>query len=69
MTPTAFRAWRKHMGLSQKAAAEALGISPRMVGYYEAGKRDDGRAVDIPKPVRLSCAALALGISDYSGPQ
>lgn len=68
MTPAAFAAWRAHMGLSKKAAAEALGVSPRMVGYYESGERD-GRSVLIPKPVTLACAALALGITSYGGPQ
>ena len=88
MTPSSFASWRKHMGLSQKATAEALGVSPRMVAYYEAGKRtDDGpksiplkgngktrtvlkcRPVEIPRSIELACAALALGIRSYSGPQ
>lgn len=62
MNSSTFRDWRRHLGLSQTAAADALGVSPRMVVYYEAGR-------DIPKPVELACAALALGIRSYDGPQ
>jgi transcriptional regulator with XRE-family HTH domain len=71
MTPLTFAAWRRHMGLSQKAAAEALGVSLRMVCYYEAGNRTDGapRPVAVPRSIELACAALALGITSYNGPQ
>ena len=68
MTPAAFHAWRKHMRLSQKAAGEALGVSQRMVAYYEAGERQSG-PVAVPRAVELACAALALGIRSYDGPQ
>lgn len=54
--------WRKHLGLSQIAAAHALGMSPAGVRKLEKGKSP------IRKPVRLACAALALGIQDYDGP-
>jgi transcriptional regulator with XRE-family HTH domain len=37
MTPASLKAWRKHLGLSQKAAAEAIGKSRAMYQYYEAG--------------------------------
>ena len=58
------------MGYSQQAAADALGISKPSIDLYERGKRrDDERPVIIPKTVALACAALALGISSYSGPQ
>lgn len=59
MTPDDFKAWRMTVGLSQQAAADALGISKGSVELYEAGKRrDDGRPVAIPKTVALACAAL-----------
>lgn len=59
MTPDDFKAWRATMGLSQQAAADALGISKGSVELYEAGKRrDDGRPVIIPRTVALACAAL-----------
>lgn len=55
------------MGLSQKEAAEALGLKRRVVQYYEKGERD-GETVKIPRSVRLACKALADGIDDYHGP-
>jgi transcriptional regulator with XRE-family HTH domain len=55
------------MGLSQKQAAQALGLKRRMIQYYEKGERD-GEKVEVPKAVRLACFALTRGISDYSGP-
>ena len=63
-----FKAWRKSLGLSQKKAADALGLKNRIVQYYEKGERD-GEKVKIPKHVRLACCALTLGITDYHGPQ
>ena len=46
------RAWRRGHRLTQAAAARALGVSPRMWRYYEAGSHL------LPKTVRL--AALGL---------
>jgi transcriptional regulator with XRE-family HTH domain len=67
MTPNLFKAWRKALGLSQKKAADALGLKNRIVQYYEKGERD-GEKVKIPKHVRLACYALSVGVSDYHGP-
>jgi transcriptional regulator with XRE-family HTH domain len=70
MSPAEFRAWRKHMGWSQQEAADALDLGKSSVELYERGsRRDDNRPVVIPKTVELACAALALGIRSYSGPQ
>jgi len=68
MSALAFRHWRKSLKLSQKEAAEALGLKRRVVQYYEKGERD-GVPVVIPKTVRLACYALADGQSDYPGPE
>jgi transcriptional regulator with XRE-family HTH domain len=68
MTPNHFKAWRKALGLSQKKAADALGLKNRIVQYYEKGERDGGK-VKIPKHVRLACYALSVGIEDYHGPE
>ncbi len=57
------------MGYSQREAGEALGLSVGSVQNYEAGERREGRPVIIPKTVELACAALALGVSEYLGPQ
>jgi transcriptional regulator with XRE-family HTH domain len=63
-----FKKWRKARKLSQKKAAELLGLKPRMIQYYEKGERD-GKGVQIPKSVRLACYALDDGIVDYDGEQ
>lgn len=67
MSSKDFRHWRKSLKLSQKDAAEALGLKRRVVQYYEKGERD-GEKVEIPKYVRLACYAVAQGINDYRGP-
>jgi len=67
MLPEDFKAWRKSLGLSQKEAAEALGLRRRIVQYYEKGVRDGSR-IDIPKTVRLACFAISHGCKDYGGP-
>lgn len=66
MSPKEFRRWRKGLKLSQKAAAQALGLKPRMIQYYEKGERD-GTKVEVPKAVRLACYALSQGITDFNG--
>lgn len=66
MGPDQFRAWRKSLGLKQKEAADRLGLKKRMIQYYEKGNRD-GKAVRIPKTVRLACYALSQGILDFNG--
>ena len=68
MTPARFKRWRKDLKMSQKEAAEALGLKRRILQYYEKGERD-GERVDIPKTVRLACYAIERGCKDYSGPQ
>ena len=59
MTPEALKSWRKRLGLSQIAAAQALGCGRSSLQAWENGTND------IPKYIGLACAALALGISEY----
>ena len=66
MTPAAFKAWRKAMGLKQKEAAEKLGLKKRVIQYYEHGHRD-GKKVEVPKTVELACYALSVGVEEYDG--
>jgi transcriptional regulator with XRE-family HTH domain len=66
MTPHAFRAWRKALGLKQKEAAARLGLKKRVIQYYERGHRD-GKKIAIPKAVELACYALATGITEFDG--
>ncbi|MBY0422126.1 MAG: helix-turn-helix domain-containing protein [Parvularculaceae bacterium] len=67
MEPGDFKKWRKHLKLSQKEAAHALGLKRRMIQYYEKGERE-GEKVEIPLSVRLACFAIAEGVADYHGP-
>lgn len=67
MEPNDFKKWRKLLKLSQKDAAQALGLKRRMIQYYEKGERD-GEKVTIPLAVRLACYAIAEGVEDYHGP-
>jgi transcriptional regulator with XRE-family HTH domain len=69
MTPEQFREWRTYMGYTLLEAAEALDLSSGAVQSYEAGARPEGRRVIIPRTVELACAALAVGIKKYRGPE
>ncbi|MGE3142645.1 MAG: DUF2442 domain-containing protein [Hyphomonadaceae bacterium] len=53
MAPAAFRAWMETHGLTQEAAAHALGLSRRMIGYYLSGEKP------IPKTVLLATEGWA----------
>ena len=66
VTPDQFRAWRKANGWKQKDLADRLGLKRRMIQYYERGDRD-GKAVEIPKTVRLACYAIACGVEEFDG--
>lgn len=46
------RGWREAHGMTQSEAAKALGVSPRMWRYYEAGTHL------LPKTVRLAAAGF-----------
>ena len=67
MSPSSFKRWRKSLKLSQKEAANALGLKRRAVQYYEKGERN-GESLKIPKAVRLACFAITQGCDDYEGP-
>ena len=45
----AFLEWRQRHALSLSKAAEALGVSRRMVAYYSNGEKK------VPKPILLAC--------------
>ncbi len=67
MEPGDFKKWRKALKLSQKDAANLLGLKRRIIQYYEKGERN-GENVEIPRAVRLACYAISEGIADYHGP-
>ncbi|WP_158812747.1 helix-turn-helix transcriptional regulator [Methylocapsa sp. S129] len=52
MSPDAFKNWRTRKAYTLDAAARALGLSRRMVAYYEQG------AKPIPRVVALATRAL-----------
>lgn len=52
LSPEAFRHWRERHAYTLDAAAQALGISRRMVAYYEEGKKP------IPRIVALATRGL-----------
>jgi DNA-binding transcriptional regulator YiaG len=54
MTPEAFRHWRERKAYTLDEAARALGLSRRMVAYYEKGDRQ------IPRVVALATRALDM---------
>lgn len=53
MPVTDFRAWMDEHGLTQEAAAQALGLSRRMIAYYLSGEKV------IPKTVMLATEGWA----------
>ena len=54
MTPEDFRRWRERKAYTLDTAAKALGISRRMVAYYEDGNRA------IPRLVALATRGLEV---------
>jgi DNA-binding XRE family transcriptional regulator len=54
MTADAFRQWRERKAYTLDDAARALGLSRRMIGYYEHGKKP------IPRVVALATRAPEL---------
>lgn len=54
MTPDEFRHWRERKAYTLDEAARALGLSRRMVAYYEKGNRP------IPRLVALATRGLEL---------
>ncbi len=54
MSPDAFKRWRERKAYTLDAAARALGVSRRMVAYYEQG------AKPIPRVVALATRAPEL---------
>jgi DNA-binding XRE family transcriptional regulator len=55
MSPDAFKNWRERKAYTLDAAARALGVSRRMVAYYEQG------AKPIPRVVALATRGLERG--------
>jgi hypothetical protein len=56
MTADAFRHWREKQAYTLDTAARALGLSRRIVAYYDQGERP------IPRTVALAVKALEHGL-------
>ncbi len=56
ITADAFRLWRERQAYTLDAAARALGLSRRIVAYYDQGD------MPIPRTVALAVKALELGL-------
>lgn len=66
MTPEDFKAWMQQMRLSERRAAEVLGVSPATVGDWVRGRsRTSGKPVTIDKRTALACAAIAKGLEPW----
>lgn len=62
MTDTAFKRWRDKYGLTQKQAANILGISPSYVASFDQGKsRTTGKIIQPNKAVRKLMTAYSQG--------
>lgn len=59
MTADDLRAWQAHMGLSQRAAADALGVTHAAYSAWVLGK------TPIDLRTALACAALAAGLKPW----
>lgn len=53
LTHTEFQATRRALGLTQAQLGEAIGLTGRMIRYYESGEKE------IPKTVQLALTAYA----------
>ena len=57
--------WRRNRGWSRDHAAAVIGVSASTLRNYEDGtRREDGRPVEIPKPIRWTVAAIDAGVAD-----
>lgn len=55
--------WRKRVGLSQRAAAAALGLALTSYQDQERGtNRKTGQPIRVPLSLLLACAAIEAGI-------
>ena len=66
MTPADFDAWLKHMGLSERRAAELLGVNPASIGAWRRGiNYKTGQPLQADRRTALACAALAAGLDEW----
>lgn len=67
MTPSDLAAWRAHVGMSQRTAAKALGVSFSTYQQWERGASfRDGTPLLPDLRTALACAALAAGLAPWA---
>ena len=67
MTPADLAAWRARMALTQRQAAAALGVTLATYQRLERGAEwADGAPVTIDRRTAPACAALAVGLDEWS---
>lgn len=63
-TETPLRRWRARMGMSQRAAAAALGLALTSYQDQERGRnRRTGQPIRTPRTLLLACAAIEAGLA------
>jgi len=66
MTKDEFLRWRFRLGLTQREAADRLGLTRGTIIDYESGiRRSNGKLVTIPSVVGLACRAIEWGATKY----
>lgn len=64
MTPADIAHWRADLGLSQRAAAVALGVTLATYQKMERGAAwDSGKPIAIDRRTALACAAIRAGLA------
>ncbi len=64
MTPQELLGWREALGMTQRGAAAALGMTLPTYQRFERGSDwKTGKAITIDKRTALACAAIKAGIS------
>lgn len=67
MTPADLSAWRSQMAYTQRQAATALGVTLATYQRLERGAEwTNGAPVAIDRRTALACAALAVGLDEWS---
>ena len=59
MTAQEFIAWREHLALNRREAAEALGVSQTTITAYERARSS------VPRVVALACTAVANNLRPW----
>lgn len=63
MTPAQLATWRTDMAMTQRAAADALGVTLATYQRLERGQEwESGKIITIDRRTALACAAIRAGL-------